>query len=39
MTVKNPQKQGKILEGGGNFTGWSEYIPLLGRKVDLFIGT
>ena len=29
MTTKNPQKQGRILEGGGeNFSGWPEYIPL-----------
>ena len=29
MTAKNPQKQGRILEGGGkNFSGWPEYIPL-----------
>ena len=29
-TAKNPQKQGRILEGGGgkNFSGWPEYIPL-----------
>ena len=27
---KNPQKQGRILEGGGkNFSGWTEYIPLV----------
>ena len=26
---KNPQKQGRILEGGGkNFSVWPEYIPL-----------
>ena len=27
---KNPQKQGRILEGGGgeNFSGWPKYIPL-----------
>ena len=29
MTAKNPQKQGRILEGGwGNFSGWPEYILL-----------
>ena len=28
MTAKNPQKQGRILEGGGYFNGWPEYIPL-----------
>ena len=28
-TPKYPQKQGRILEGGGkNFSGWPEYIPL-----------
>ena len=27
---KNPQKQGRILEGGGQyFSGWPEYIPLV----------
>ena len=26
---KTPQKQGRILEGGGNFSGWPEYKPLL----------
>ena len=25
---KNPQKQGRILEGGGEFSGWPEYVPL-----------
>ena len=25
---KNPQKQGRILEGGEEFSGWPEYIPL-----------
>ena len=28
MTAKNPQKQGRILEGGGEFSGWPEYITL-----------
>ena len=28
MTAKIPQKQGRILEGGENFSGWPEYIPL-----------
>ena len=28
-STKNPQKQGRILEGWGkNFSGWPEYIPL-----------
>ena len=25
---KNPQKQGRILEGGGKVSGWPENIPL-----------
>ena len=29
MTGKNPQKQGRILEGGGEFSGWPEYNSLL----------
>ena len=29
LPQKNPQKQGRTLEGGGkNFSGWPEYIPL-----------
>ena len=28
MTAKNPQKQGRILKGEGDFYGWLEYIPL-----------
>ena len=29
MTAKNPQKQGRILEGRGkNFSGWPEYVPM-----------
>ena len=32
MTAKNPQKQGRILEGGGDFSDWPEYIPLKKRE-------
>ena len=28
MNAKNTHKQGRILEGGKNFSGWPEYIPL-----------
>ena len=29
LSQKNPQKQGRVLEGGGGgFSGWSEYKPL-----------
>ena len=37
MTAKNPQKQGRILEGGGEFSGWPEYIPLLMRQLALVV--
>ena len=37
MTAKNPQKQGRILEGGGkNFSGWPEYIPLFVCMSDIY---
>ena len=48
MTAKNPQKQGRILKGGGkNFSGWPEYIPLnynwnysgLGCRRDQLVAT
>ena len=36
MTAKNPQKQGRILEGGGIFSGWPEYIPLQFPQSNVF---
>ena len=38
MSANNPQKQGRILEGGGNFSGWPEYIPLKGTLAFLRVG-
>ena len=35
MTAKKPTKTGKILKGGGYFSGWPEYIPLIQDKLRL----
>ena len=39
MIAKNPQKQGRILEGGWkHFSGWPEYIPLAGLpEIDVLL--
>ena len=40
--AKNPQKQGRILEGGGeNFSGWPEFIlytPVSDGNIILLMG-
>ena len=37
ITAKtNAKKQGRILDGGGGFSGWPEYIPLLKSLLDFF---
>ena len=34
MTAKNPQKQGRILEGGGDIFLAQEYIPRPAYTID-----
>ena len=36
MTAKKNTKTGKNFRGGGNFSGWPEYIPLWPIKATLY---